>query len=218
VKPSLFQEFTMPRLFLSVLTLALPVAGLARAEDGPKNLILPKCVLIIRHGEKTGEKGDFHLSRRGQERADVLHGLFENSKERPEPFPSPDFIFAASNDNSSYRPVETVTPLAKRLKLTIHDKFDSKLPNADSSNKTPAGTIGLRDELFGNSKYAAKTILVSWRHKSLPALAKALKAADAPATWEDKVFDRVWQIEYDDKGMATFRDRPQMLLPGDSQK
>ena len=35
---------------------------------------------------------------------------------------------------------------------------------------------------------------------------------------EDTVFDRVWQITYDDQGNATFRDRPQRLLPGDSEK
>jgi hypothetical protein len=115
--------------------------------------------------------------------------------------------------------VETVTPLAKKLKLTISDRFDSKLPSPDKTDdaKKP-GAAELRDELFSTPKYYGKTILVSWRHSTLPELAKTLKADKVPAKWEDKVFDRVWQITYDDQGNATFRDRPQRLLPGDAEK
>jgi YD repeat-containing protein len=32
------------------------------------------------------------------------------------------------------------------------------------------------------------------------------------------VFDRVWQLSYDDAGRVTFRDRPQRLLPRDAEK
>lgn len=185
-------------------------------EEVKKNAKVPQVVMLIRHSEKTGEKGDIHLSKKGVERAEVLYRLFEASKERAKPFPIPDFIFAASNDKSSQRPVETVTPLAMKLKLTINQKFDSKLPEKDAKEK--AGMDRLRDEIFGDAKYFGKTILISWRHKSLPALAKALKATDAPSKWEDDVFDRVWQINYDDKGGATFTNRPMRLLPGDAEK
>jgi hypothetical protein len=183
-------------------------------QDAKKNAKFPQCILIIRHADKTDEKGDIHLSKRGRERADVLHRLFEASKDRAKPFPTPDFIFAAANDKSSQRPLDTVTPLAKSLKLTIHDKFDSKLPKAEEKS----GVHKLREEIFGEAKYYGKTILVSWRHKSLPELAKALKATNAPTEWEDKVFDRVWQINYDDQGTATFVNLPQRLLPGDAEK
>jgi hypothetical protein len=39
-----------------------------------------------------------------------------------------------------------------------------------------------------------------------------------PKHWEDAIFDRVWQITFDDKGEATFTDRPQRLLFQDSAK
>jgi hypothetical protein len=115
--------------------------------------------------------------------------------------------------------VETVTPLAKKLKLTINQSYDSKLPAA--LKKEPgkgSSMLELRDEIFGNEKYFGKTILISWRHGTICELAKTFKANNAPAKWDDNVFDRVWHITYDDKGSAVFRDRPQRLFPGDAEK
>src|SRR5579862_5355950 len=124
--------------FTLMAAVALSVVGVcfsctfAPAKDAAKkNTKFPQQILIIRHAEKTGDKDDIHLSKAGQERAEVLYKLFEASKERPEPFPTPDFIFAASKSKDSNRPIETVTPLAKKLKLTIIDTFDSKLPPAN---------------------------------------------------------------------------------------
>lgn len=199
---------------IAALALVGLLAGLAPAQDAKLNTKVPQTVLIIRHAEKTGEKGDIHLSKKGYERADVLLKLFEKSSDRPMPFPRPDFIFAAATDKSSQRPLETVMPLAKALKLTINEKFDSKLPKADEKT----GMHKLRDDIFGDSKYFGKTILVSWRHKALPELAKTLKAPNAPSKWEDDVFDRVWRIDYDDAGKARFSDLPQRLLKGDAEK
>jgi len=199
--------------------------GRAPAQDeAGKNTRYPQQVLIIRHAEKTGDKTDVHLSRQGRERAEVLYQLFVPSKDRPDPFPAPDFIFAASNASDSQRPVETVTLLAVRLKLPINDTYQSKPPVAlgpndprDDPAKGP-GMVALRDALFGQPKYFGKTILVAWRHSTLPELAKTLRAGKVPAKWDDNVFDRVWQLTYDDQGNAAFRDRPQRLLPGDSEK
>jgi hypothetical protein len=193
-------------------------------DTAKKNTKYPQYILIIRHAEKTGDKDDVHLSKPGQERAEALYKLFEASMERPEPFPTPDYIFAASNSKDSQRPIETVTPLAKKLKQTINDNFESKLPAElspkDGTAKTAKGTgmLGLRDDIFGEKKYFGKTILVSWRHGTIPELAKTLKATKVPAKWEDNVFDRVWQITFDDEGNATFVDRPQRLMPGDAEK
>jgi hypothetical protein len=192
--------------------------------EAAKNTKYPQHILIIRLGEKTGDQEDVHLSKQGQERAGVLHRLFAAAKDRPDPFPAPDFIFAATRHKDSDRPVETVTPLAKKLKLTVNDSYDSKLaaaPDKKDDKEKPAkkpGMAELRDELFGTPKYVGKTILVAWRHSTLPELAKTLKAGKVPEKWDDNVFDRVWQITYDDQGNATFRDRPQRLLPGDSEK
>jgi hypothetical protein len=196
-----------------------PAAGAVQ-----KNTKFPQHILIIRHAEKTGDKADVHLAERGKERAAVLEQLFVASKDRPEPFPTPDFLFAATNHKDSQRPLETISPLAMKLKLSIIDRFDNKLPAAPDkagAKEQPAkkpGMTELRDELFGNAKYHGKTILVAWRHSTLPELARTLKAGKVPEKWEDQVFDRVWHLSYDELGAVTFRDRPQRLLPGDAEK
>jgi hypothetical protein len=215
----------------AILVVVLSAAGVwfggsrAPAQDEARtNTKYPQQVLIIRHAEKTGDKADVHLSEQGQERARVFYQLFVASRDRPDPFPTPDFILAASNAKDSRRPVETVTPLALRLKLPINDTYESKLPAApdpgggkDNAAKG-RGMLGLRDEVFGEPKYFGKIILVSWRHSTIPELAKTLRANKVPPKWEDNVFDRIWQITYDDQGNAAFRDRPQRLLPGDAEK
>ena len=53
--------------------------------------------------------------------------LFEAAPDRPDPFPTPDFLFAACEHEDSRRPVETVTPVARKLKLAIDDRYDNKL-------------------------------------------------------------------------------------------
>jgi hypothetical protein len=195
--------------------------SVAPVQAEGKDKKCPRQVLLIRHAEKTGEKSDVHLSKKGKERADVLYQLFLASRDRANPFPTPDFIFAASNKKDSHRPLETVEPLALKLKLSINNAFDSKLPSAlknDDKTTKAEGMLGLRDEIFSEPKYIGKTILISWRHSTISELAKTLRATKVPQKWEDDVFDRVWQINYDDQGVATFADRPQRLLPGDAEK
>jgi hypothetical protein len=216
-------RFAMLAGALNVLGIWLSGPSAPVQAEGRKNAKYPQQILIIRHAEKTGDKADVHLSRQGNERATALYQLFVASNNRPDPFPAPDFIFAASNKKDSHRPLETASPLAMKLKLPINHMYDSKLPaalNDNGSDKTARkqGMLGLRDELFAESKYFGKTILVSWRHSTIPELAKTLKANKPPAKWEDNVFDQVWQITYDDQGKATLLDRPQQLLPGDTEK
>jgi hypothetical protein len=213
--PQRFRRLSALALILGAAAVCVRVTGAPADAEPKKNTKFPQHVLLIRHAEKTGDDGDVHLSKQGKERADVLDRLFQESKERPEPFPAPDFIFAAGHHKDSQRPVETVEPLAKKLKLTIIDRYDSKVP---PKNEKMEGMAQLREEIFGSPKYYGKTVLISWRHSTLPELARTFKAAKVPEKWEDKVFDRVWQIDYDDQGNATFRDRPQRLLKGDAEK
>ncbi len=167
----------------------------------------PRHILIIRHGEKPPDEAmSADLSAEGKDRAAALPKLFEKSDKRPTPFPTPDFIFAAKDSGKSQRPVQTVTPLAKQLELPINSAF---------TNDAPAK---LAEELFGNEKYAGKTILISWRHTLTPMLAQKLNAKGFPMMWKDGVYDRVWQITYDEQGKVTFLDLPQRLMPGDSAK
>jgi hypothetical protein len=234
-RPFLFKENSMHLLqrvgSLAVLATVLGVAfvslgeRLGRAQgEIKKNTKYPQHVLIIRHAEKTGEKTDPHLSMKGMKRADVLFQLFELSKTRPNPLPVPNFIFAASNSTSSVRPLETVTPLARKLQLPIDHTYDSKrspgLNKNDAKEKmaTSDGMLALRAEIFGDSKYFGKTILVSWRHSTIPELSKTLGASSPAPKWDDNVFDRVWQLSYNDRGHVTFSNRTQRLLPGDAEE
>jgi hypothetical protein len=97
------------RVRIASLLLPLALLGLAGAwADEPgagakSSTRFPRHILLIRHAEKTGEKEDIHLAKQGKERADILDRLFIPSKDRPEPFPTPDFIFAAAAHKESRR-------------------------------------------------------------------------------------------------------------------
>jgi hypothetical protein len=154
----------------------------------------------------------------GKQRANRLPALFDKSVARPDPLPTPDFLFATHNSDASHRPLETVTPLAAKLKLPINRDYRNTLDSVTKKGKEAKGINDLHDELFAKEKYAGKTVLISWHHGTIPDLAKALKATQAPAKWNGAVFDRVWHLSYDDKGKVTFTDRPQRLLPDDTKK
>jgi broad specificity phosphatase PhoE len=187
-------------LGLAVLALAIP----AQAQEAKS---YPAHVLIIRHAEKPPDAaGSPDLSPRGKERARALRNLFRKSETRLKKLPTPDFIFATKDSANSKRPGETVAHLAKKLGLTVNAAY------ADED------FAKLAKELLSDPKYAGKTVLVCWHHGTIPELAKKLGAADAPTHWKDAVFDRVWRVDYDKKGKARFRDLPQLLLPGDSEK
>jgi hypothetical protein len=178
------------RFLLSAL--CLPAAADVLSARGPTR------VLLIRHAEKTGNKADAHLNARGYERAAALVRLF------PARFEPPRFIFASHASAHSNRPVETVTPLARALRL----KIDTRYRNEDYA--------GLARHLLSGPAYSRQTVLVCWHHGNLPRLAAALGAAHPPSPWPDTQFDRVWELNYRD-GDTNFEDLPQRLLPGDSQ-
>lgn len=186
-------------LFAGVLALA----GAPRAAADGKP---PATVLLIRHGEKPPDtEMSVHLSADGKRRADALPKLFEKSESRPDPFPKPAFLFATENSKNSHRPVETVEPLATALNLKLHAPFK----NDDFAK--------LATHVLTDPKHAGKTVLICWHHGTIPQLAKALGATDAPANWKGDVFDRVWRLDYAD-GKVTFHNLPQKLLPTDSKK
>ena len=180
---------------------AILLAGPSPAADAKK----PPLLLLIRHAEKPDEMKSVDLSPAGKKRAAALPNLFVKSSDRPVPFPTPDFIFAAANSGHSSRSTQTVAPLAKKLGLKVHDKY----ANEDFAI--------LAIELLENPKYAGKTVLVCWHHGKLDNFAKSLGVKKVER-FEDIVFDRVWRISYKPEGKATLDDLPQRLLPGDSKK
>ncbi len=172
----------------------------------PTTATRPRTVLLVSHAEKPPD-GDPSggLSAAGVKRAEALPALFRKTAGRPDPFPTPDVVFAAKNTDHSHRSVRTVKPLAASLGL----KLRSDVVNDDYPK--------LVEELAGPT-YAGKVVLVCWHHGNLPALARALGAAGVPNKWKDEVFDRVWQLDFAADGSVTRRDRPQRLLPGDADE
>lgn len=198
-----------------------PWMGIAAANEKTDNQSgkHPHQVLIIRHAEKPDDDGDPNLSSRGAARAAALPELFlipPAFPTKPAPFPTPDFVYATKASEKSNRPVETVSPLAKVLgDLRIHDRH----ANDDFQDVV--------DAIFGDDKHDGKTVLICWHHGKIRKLTLAVlaraKNADkvmdkVPCEWDEAVFDRVWQITFDDQNKATFANRPQRLLFEDTPK
>src|SRR4051794_1504281 len=105
-------------LFVVVLLVASVPACAEEAKTYPAR------VLLIRHGEKPpAEAESVALNDKGKERAEALRKLFKKTDKRPDPLPTPDFIFATKDSKKSHRPRDTVTPLAKKLELKINDSY-----------------------------------------------------------------------------------------------
>jgi broad specificity phosphatase PhoE len=191
----------------------------------------PQRIYLIRHGEKLGDPssdddGVPDLSIEGSVRAVALPSLFVpadpglscvlaagagdlSARYAPTKltgasprFRVPAFIFAAAASSESNRPIETVTPLATALGLSIAPPFADK------------DYAQLATEIKTGSTYQGAIVLVCWHHGNLPNLAEAFGIAKPPA-WPGTVFDRVWEIKYD-ASPITLTDHPQRLLYSDS--
>jgi phosphohistidine phosphatase SixA len=155
--------------------------GLQRADTPPdRDGGGPRRVLLMRHAEKTGDPDDIHLSDAGMMRARRL------ARYIPDNFGKPDFIFAAARSKHSMRSIETVQPLANALGLEVQDDIEDK----DFEE--------LVSELFSNSEYLAKTILICWHHGKLPEIAALLGAPDRSYLdpWPENVFNVIIDLGY----------------------
>ena len=195
---------------IAALLLVVTFCGTATSADKParpRRSNLPQTILLIRHAEEppVAEKSS-HLSPAGLKRAAALIDLFKSTKSRPNPLPIPDLIIVAKSSKRSQRPLETVAALAQNLKVPVNANYDDE----EDVDRLVA-------DVLSNPLLAGKTILICWRQESLPDLARKLGVTDAPKNWKGEVFDRVWQITYGKDAQAKFQDRPQSLLPGDSE-
>jgi broad specificity phosphatase PhoE len=153
----------------------------------------PRLIILIRHAEKPSDKTDPHLSAEGRRRADML------ADELPELYKDEDaisVIVAAALSKDSNRCVETVTPLAEKLRLQIITQFSDK-QHAE-----------LATALLGGA-YAGKTVLVCWHHEKMQKLAHNLGVKDAPDALSDDVFDRLWEIRSGAGGAASLIEKQQ---------
>ena len=140
----------------------------------------PVRLVVMRHGEKTGDKKDMNLSAAGQARAEKLAVYI------PQTFGKPGFIVAAMQSKHSNRSYETVVPLSRASGVAIDERF--KDDKADA----------LISALGSDPAFAGKLGVISWHHSALPALIAGLGAADGtfPDPWDPAVFDLIIDLTY----------------------
>lgn len=172
---------------------------------------MAKSILLIRHAEKPDSKAGVvgvafegnldpdSLSVRGWQRAGALAVLFGAPGARgaqPE-LVRPTELYAAVDVGRSRRPQDTLRPIAELLGLPIRQAVSS-------GDQRP-----LAARIFASPE----DVLVCWRHRELPILARALLPRSAhvvPAHWDAARFDLVWVIKPDSLLIV-----PQRLLAGD---
>lgn len=177
----------------------------------------PSKIMLIRHGEKSlgppplGVKEDgtecpHSLTPQGWQRAGALSIFFATPNR--DGILTPIHIYAsppakdadlptASDMDKSHRPVQTVTPLSRKLQLPIDERF----------------SVGQESALASDMKSQRGTVLVSWEHKHIPLIASVFNSS-VPAKWPDR-FDLVWVLDAKPDGTYGFKVLPQMLLGTD---
>ncbi|HLI97690.1 MAG TPA: hypothetical protein VKT72_16590, partial [Candidatus Baltobacteraceae bacterium] len=104
---------------------------------------------------------------------------------------------AAADIDKSHRPVQTVTPLSRKLALALDIRF----------------TVGEEAALAADMKLRPGVMLVSWEHKHIPLVASAFNSS-VPPKWPDR-YDLVWVLDAQSDGTYSFDVIPQMLLGTD---
>jgi hypothetical protein len=139
--------------------------------------VAPATILLMRHAEKPGSRLDPHLSEEGRRRAERLATYV------PESFGTPDLLVAAADKPLSFRPRETLEPLAAATGVELRH---------DVSEKRSAA---FARELLARD---GARVVVAWRHKALPGLARALgaKAGECPDPWPDGLYNLILRFDY----------------------
>ena len=191
-------------------SLAALSSSAAAADDGTQQDI----VMVIRHAEKPltdspphgvtleGVQNANSLTVVGWVRAGALAAGFAYPQERWN-LPVPTAIYAASpRGKDGLRALQTIGPLANRLKLPINT------------------TYGKGDE----PKLAAELIaghgarLVCWEHHAIPTLVDNFgTVSPSPAqSWDNQRYDLIWIFTKRPDGSWAFRVIPERLLVGDT--
>jgi hypothetical protein len=196
---------------------------------------MPSKIMLIRHAEKPhgsdqgvtnkDEPDPESLIVRGWQRAGALVALFDPAEGALQNtnLAVPTVIYAsnpvtssdASGDKAgkkkigskSERPLETITPLAKRLNLSPDLSF----------------VEGQEHDLATAVLKASGVVLICWQHEEIPDITKHIVGANPPsppypASWPDDRFDVVWVLT-PPAGPSQpwgFVQVPQQLLDGDS--
>ncbi|WKB53618.1 hypothetical protein [Eleftheria terrae] len=168
-------------------------------------------IVLIRHAEKplpgcggvddNGREDAHALSVPGWQRAGALVRFFAGPA-AGSGLPAPASLFAAAHSarRPSRRPALTLAPLARRLQLPVCLDCASE----DPPEQTAARLLA-----------APGPVLVCWRHRELPPLARALLGGQCQVPeWPEDRFDITWLLT---PGMhpPALRQLPQRLLAGD---
>ncbi|KAL7939915.1 hypothetical protein V8C35DRAFT_18732 [Trichoderma chlorosporum] len=130
-------------------------------------------VYLIRHGEKPSDDSDPNLSSQGLQRAQCLRTVFGASSSYDIQY----IIAEKPKDGSRIRPLDTVTPLAQDLGLTVDT----------SCGKTDSDCVAdLVDNYDGSGN-----ILICWEHGELTNIAESLGDKNAPE-YPDDSFNLIW--------------------------
>ena len=201
---------------LAVATAGCGSAG-AQAGDPPAGgdpSAPSDIIMIIRHAEKPTGDGpplglteDGHqdpesLTVRGWQRAGALVELFAPVPDRVRPgLYRPAAVYASDPATKSKRPLQTVTPTADRLGLTIDPSY------AKGHEAALAAELDTRHGVT----------LVAWEHETILDIASLLPGVtpEPPSTWPGDRFDLVWVLTRRGAGWR-FTQVPQQLLAGDS--
>ena len=141
-------------------------------------------------------------SERGKQRAAAFVNYFKNNPavNRHGPLVAI-YAMGQHGEDGSLRPIQTVTPLATSLGLSIITRFMKK------------DVYALARDILAGGSYADKTVLICWEHKMIPEIVKALGYAEPPPF--PNVYDRTWLLTFKNGKPLSLQILPQALLPGD---
>jgi hypothetical protein len=182
----------------------------------------PQRIMIIRHAEKPyddgtednkgvrmdGSSSEESLAVRGWQRAGAIALLFGSAElAQSRGLSAPQHLYSSNPDKAdkvggrSRRPKQTLIPLAQRLDFKIHATF----------------LKGQEARLCRDVLKRSGTVLISWQHEMIPAIAAAIPGGKIPQTsvWDDERFDLVWVFDLLPGGTYSFKVLHQALLSGD---
>lgn len=192
----------------------------------------PTKIMVIRHGEKPtvkhtppfgvdidGNQDWYSLIVVGWQRAGALLKLFDPNGGCLPNLAVPGLIYAsgfrnggagggADDGSNSKRPVQTITPLAARLRITPHQDFSK----------------GDEKKLAQSVMQQSGIVLICWQHEAINDIANHLvdgaetTSPIPPPPWPGNRFDVVWVFTPPASSSDPwgFEQVPQCLLDGDS--
>lgn len=144
-------------------------------------LALPSEVILMRHGHKDSQRGDFNLSPLGMARMQAL------ARALPACFGAPALIVVYPFDRASgknARSYQSAVPLAAATGVRI-----------SIAETAPDQSAAVGQALLTDPAAATARVVMIWEHRRLPELAKGLGWAAMPPI-DDQDFDRLEHLRY----------------------